>query len=388
MGKAYAPALVQIPMWYRPPAAMPKRTLVVDIDEKSAKENAARYGYNRWGVGWKAAVEDPEVDVVLVLVPNNLHKEIVLAAAEAGKHICCEKPLAMDAKEAKEMLDAAEKAGIKHQTAFNWRFNPAVQMAKKMVAEGALGRLYDFRGWWLADWPMDPDIPLSWRFQKALAGTGSIGDIGSHVIDLARFLVGEVTEVCGVADTYIKERAIVSPFAPPAGSVKDKNARKGPVDVDDNAAFIMRFENGEYRLHRSDPLQRRPKELLWLRVARTEGHALFRLAAHERAAVPTTARIRSIAKVSARSSPGRCTPTARLSGRCRATGLVTPRRRFSSSTTSSRRSPTIATLRRISMTAGGLFRWLTRSCVPSRNMHGRGSTNPSSSGPRLCLIRR
>jgi predicted dehydrogenase len=149
MGKAYAPALAQIPMWYWPPAAMPRRTLMVDIDEKSARDNAVRYGYDRWAVGWQAAVEDPDVDVVLILVPNNLHQEIVLAAAAAGKHICCEKPLAMDAREAKAMYDAVEKAGVRHQTAFNWRFCPAVQTAKKMVADGTLGRIYDFRGWWL-----------------------------------------------------------------------------------------------------------------------------------------------------------------------------------------------------------------------------------------------
>jgi len=246
MGKAYAPALAQIPMWYWPPAAMPRRTLMVDIEADSARDNAARYGYDRWAVGWRAAVEDPEVDVLLILVPNSLHREIVLAAAAAGKHICCEKPLAMDAVEAKEMLDAVEKAGVKHQTAFNWRFCPAVQTAKKMIDEGALGRLYDFRGWWLADWPMDPDIPLTWRFQKALAGTGSLGDIGSHVIDLGRFLVGEISEVCGLADTFIEERTIVSPFAPPAGVVAGSNQKKGPVDVDDNAAFMMRFEGGAY----------------------------------------------------------------------------------------------------------------------------------------------
>ena len=246
MGKAYAPALAQIPMWYWPPAAMPRRALMVDVDEKSARDNAARYGYDRWAVGWQAAVEDPDVDVVLILVPNNLHKDIVLAAAAAGKHICCEKPLAMDAREAKEMYDVVEKAGVRHQTAFNWRFCPAVQTAKKMVADGALGRIYDFRGWWLADWPMDPDIPLTWRFQKALAGTGSLGDIGSHVIDLGRFLVGEISEVCGLADTYIKERTIVSAFAPPAGAVVGSHLKKGPVDVDDNAAFIMRFESGAY----------------------------------------------------------------------------------------------------------------------------------------------
>jgi predicted dehydrogenase len=130
MGKAYAPALAQIPMWYWPPAAMPRRVLMTDIDAKSAADNAARYGYERSAAGWEAAVEDPEIDVVLILVPNSLHRDIVLAAAKAGKHICCEKPLAMDAAEAKEMYEAVEKAGIKHQTAFNWRFCPAVQMAR------------------------------------------------------------------------------------------------------------------------------------------------------------------------------------------------------------------------------------------------------------------
>lgn len=246
MGKAYGLALADLPMNFWPPAMMPRRVLLVDATEAGARDNAARFGYDRWAVGWESAVADPEVEALCIITPNSLHRDIVIAAAEAGKHISCEKPLAMNAKQAKEMYDAVEKAGVTHQTGFNWRFAPAVQMAKRMIDEGRLGRIYDFRGWWLADWPMDPDVPLTWRFRKTLSGGGALADIGSHAIDLGRFLVGEVNEVCGLVDTYIKKRAIVDPFAPPATKVTSERSQieYGDVDVDDNASFICKFENG------------------------------------------------------------------------------------------------------------------------------------------------
>jgi predicted dehydrogenase len=248
MGKAYGLALADLPMCFWPPPLMPRRTLLADVTEELARDNAARFGYERWAVGWEAAVSDPDVEAVCIITPNSLHRDIVIAAAQAGKHITCEKPLAMNSRQAKEMYDAVQRAGVTHQTGFNWRFAPAVQMAKKMIADGELGRIYDFHGWWLADWPMDPDIPLTWRFQKVLSGGGALADIGSHAIDLGRFLVGEIVEVCGLMDTYIKRRAIVDPFAPPASVVTGDRSKiqYGDVDVDDNAAFICKFESGAF----------------------------------------------------------------------------------------------------------------------------------------------
>jgi predicted dehydrogenase len=247
MGKAYALALAELPICIWPPPVMPIRSLVVDINEASAKDNAARFGFERWGVGWESAIEDPDIDAVCILTANDLHREISLAAANAGKHIICEKPLANSAGDAKDMYNAAERAGVKHQVGFNWRFAPAVQLARKLIDEGALGKIRDFRGWWLSDWATNPDIPLIWRFQKALAGSGALGDIGVHVTDAARFLVGEIAEVCGVAETYINQRPLLPSSAAQGlpGKTEDK-AGYGAVDVDDSVAFMCRFDNGAH----------------------------------------------------------------------------------------------------------------------------------------------
>lgn len=244
MGLAHGLAYATYPLWYWPPPAIPVPEVVAEADERLALEAKERFGFRRATARWQDVVEDPDVEVVAVLLPNHLHGEVVHAAAAAGKHVICEKPVANSADEARELYDAVEAVEVKHQVCFNFRFVPALQLAKRLVDEGALGRLYDFRGFWLSDWPMDPQIPLSWRFQREFAGSGSLGDIGSHVIDMARMLVGEFAEVVGVTETYVRER-------PLSGTGGVGEATRGPtgsglVDVDDNVAFMIRFESGAY----------------------------------------------------------------------------------------------------------------------------------------------
>src|SRR5690606_13232257 len=134
---------------------------------------------------WKDLVRRDDIDLVDINAPSDAHKDIALAAAEAGKHIFCEKPLALTLEDSREMLAAAEKAGVKHMVGFNYRFAPAVQLAKKLISEGRLGKIYHFRGVFLQDWIIDPSFPLVWRLQKEIAGSGSHGDLGAHVIDMA-----------------------------------------------------------------------------------------------------------------------------------------------------------------------------------------------------------
>ncbi|YCH09125.1 Gfo/Idh/MocA family protein [Arthrobacter sp. alpha11c] len=181
---------------------------MVDATDELARTAADRYGWERHSSSWQEIVEDPTIDVVDIATPNHLHAEIAIAAAKAGKHVICEKPLAPTADEARLMLDAVERAGVVNAVAFNYRRTPAVVLARKYIENGEIGDILNFRGTYLQDWSADPNSPLSWRFQKKIAGSGAIGDIGSHVVDLARYLVGEIAEVNSVVSTWIKERPL------------------------------------------------------------------------------------------------------------------------------------------------------------------------------------
>jgi predicted dehydrogenase len=190
-------------------------------------------------------VEDPEIDIIDIATPNHLHAEIAIAAAAAGKHIISEKPLARNGEEAKTMYDAVKNAGIVHMVAFNYRRTPAVALAKKYIDEGAIGDILNFRGTYLQDWSADPDGPLSWRFQKSIAGSGSLGDIGTHVVDMARFLCGEITQVNTQLKTWVKTRPLQAGGVDKLGaSTKDSTAPRGEVDVDDEVLSLLEFQSG------------------------------------------------------------------------------------------------------------------------------------------------
>ncbi|PWU03043.1 MAG: dehydrogenase [Bacteroidetes bacterium] len=245
MGKAHALAYAAMPMFFWPAPAIPHRHTVVDVNEKLAKEAAEKLGFENYSTDWRAVVNDPGIDVIDIVTPNNTHAEIAIAAAKAGKHIISEKPLALGAEEAKTMLEAVQAAGVKHAVAFNYRRTPAVALAKKYIEEGRIGKILSFRGTYLQDWSADPNSPLSWRFQKKIAGSGALGDIGTHVVDFARYLVGEITDVNAVTKTWIPERPIQSGGADKLGTVKsDADVPKGAVDVDDEVITLIKFDNG------------------------------------------------------------------------------------------------------------------------------------------------
>lgn len=245
MGKAHALAYAAMPMFFWPAPAIPVRKVVVDITDALADEGRRRYGFDEASSDWRTVVNRPDIDVVDIVTPNDSHAPIAIAAAEAGKHIICEKPLARTGAEAKTMLDAVKKAGIIHMVAFNYRRTPAVQLARKYIEEGRIGRILNFRGTYLQDWSADPDSPLSWRFQKKIAGSGSIGDIGTHVVDMARFLVGEVAEVNALVRTYNKTRPVQSGGVDKLGAAeKNVSAERAEVDVDDEVVSLLKFADG------------------------------------------------------------------------------------------------------------------------------------------------
>ncbi|MDQ0217430.1 Gfo/Idh/MocA family oxidoreductase [Peribacillus cavernae] len=246
MGKAHALAYAGMPMFFWPAPAIPHRHTVVDVTEELAKDAAAKLGFENYSTDWRAVVNDPDIDIIDIVTPNNTHAEIAIAAAKAGKHIISEKPLALGAEEAKTMLEAVQAAGVKHAVAFNYRRTPAVALAKKYIEEGRIGKILNFRGTYLQDWSADPNSPLSWRFQKKIAGSGALGDIGTHVVDFARYLVGEISDVNAMTKTWIPERPTQTGGVDKLGTVKSAAADvpKEVVDVDDEFISMIKFENG------------------------------------------------------------------------------------------------------------------------------------------------
>ena len=245
MGKAHSLAYVAMPMFFHPAPAYPVRKTIVDVNDAVAAEAAIRFGFEKSSGDWRSVIEDPEIDIIDIATPNHLHAEIAIAAAAAGKHIISEKPLARNGAEAKTMYDAVKNAGIVHMVAFNYRRTPAVALAKKYIEEGAIGEIMNFRGTYLQDWSADPDGPLSWRFQKAIAGSGSLGDIGTHVVDMARYLCGEITQVNTQLKTWVTTRPVQSGTVDKLGTgAKNADAPRAAVDVDDEVLSLLEFENG------------------------------------------------------------------------------------------------------------------------------------------------
>jgi predicted dehydrogenase len=245
MGKAHSLAYAAMPMFFWPPPAIPRRLTIAELGDAAAREASQRYGYERWAGDWRAVIEDPDVELVDIAVPNDAHAEIAIAAADAGKHVLCEKPLARTADEARAMRDAVVRAGVTHMVAFNYRRTPAVALARKLIDDGTIGAVRNFRGSYLQDWSNDPDLPLSWRFRREVAGSGALGDIGTHIIDFARYLVGDITAVNAMAQHYIVDRPVPDGGADQlAGAQKLTGARREPVDVEDEVMMMLRFADG------------------------------------------------------------------------------------------------------------------------------------------------
>ena len=233
MGKAHSNALARLPMFF-PDAPDVRRDVLIGRDEDALADAADRFGFDRTATDWRDVVD--EVDILYNLGPNHLHPEPSIAALEAGTHVLCEKPLAPTLAAAERMRNAAEDSEAVAGAAFNYRFLPAIQYAKGLIEDGELGEIHHVRGSYLQDWLVDPEAPWVWRLDEELAGSGVLGDLGAHTIDLARFLVGEVTgeieRISGHLQTFVEERP-----------VPDEDETR-PVTVDDAYSAQAAFENG------------------------------------------------------------------------------------------------------------------------------------------------
>jgi predicted dehydrogenase len=207
MGKAHSNAFRKLPYIAWPPPLVPKLVAIAGRNEEAVADAALRYGYERWTTDWHDIVVDPAIGLFDNGGPNSLHAEPTIAAAEAGKHVLCEKPLGRDAGESYEIWQRVAATGVKHLCGFNYRFVPAVRLAREMIDAGELGEIRHFRGRYLQDWGDDPSLD-TWRFQADEAGSGALGDLGTHVVDLARFLVGDISTVSGLVRTFLPGRQV------------------------------------------------------------------------------------------------------------------------------------------------------------------------------------
>lgn len=221
----------------------PRFEVLADATPELASAGARSLGYQRWTTDWRAAVGDDKVDVVNIVTPNFLHKEVAMEAIANGKHVYCEKPLALTAADAKQMHEAAQAAGVKTIVGFNYLRNPAIAEARRLIADGELGDIWTFTGRFVLDACTDPDVPFTWRFERKLSGSGALGDLGAHIISLALALVGPMTSVAGQSRTFIKTRPEATGVFG-YGSGADLEAPRREVENDDATTFLMDFASG------------------------------------------------------------------------------------------------------------------------------------------------
>ncbi len=235
MGRTHSNAYRKVVNFFDVPYK-PVLHTVCGLVEAEAKAFADQWGYQSHTTDWRRVIEDPAIDVVDICVPNNMHAEIAIAAAQAGKAICCEKPLALDVAQAEQMVDAVERAGVANLVSFNYRRVPAVTLAKQLIDEGRLGRIFHYRANFLQDWTISTEVPQggmgTWRLDAKAAGSGVTGDLLAHCIDTAMWQNGAISSVCAMTETFVKQR---------------KHAETGKVEsvsIDDACTFLCRFDNG------------------------------------------------------------------------------------------------------------------------------------------------
>jgi predicted dehydrogenase len=259
----------------------PDLAVLCGRDAAATAAAADRMGWRATETDWKALLRRDDVQLIDICTPGDTHAEIAVAALEAGKHVLCEKPLANSVDEARAMVAAAEKAqakGVRSMVGFNYRRVPAVALARRLVEQGRIGQVRHVRAVYLQDWIVDPEFPLVWRLQKEKAGSGALGDIGAHIVDMAQFVVGDrLTGVSALTETFVKERPLPATTSGTASSglSASGSAERGPVTVDDAALFIGRFGGGAVASFEATRFATGRKNALRLEVNGSAGSLAF-----------------------------------------------------------------------------------------------------------------
>lgn len=277
MGAAHSQGWRTAPRVFDLPAE-PEMAVLVGRNADAVAAAAHKWGWAESTTDWREVVARDDIDVVDIVTPGDSHAEIAIAALEAGKHVLCEKPLANTVAEAEAMAEAAERAaakGIRAMVGFTYRRVPAVTFLRNLIAEGAVGTVNQVRASYRQDWLVDPDVPLAWRLQKEHAGSGALGDIGAHAIDLAQFVTGlNLEKVSGTIDTIVKERPLLYFGSGLSGTA---GVGKGKVTVDDIAIFTGRFESGALASFEASRFATGRKNALQIEVSGDKGALAFDL---------------------------------------------------------------------------------------------------------------
>jgi predicted dehydrogenase len=243
MGKAHSHAWKNAGRFFDLPAT-PVLKVACGRNEEALRRFADTWGWEETATDWREVVERDDIDVVDISVPTHMHAEVAIAAAKAGKHLFYEKPISRTADEARAMLEAAQAAGVVHYLNHNYRRAPAVALAKRLVDEGFVGRIFHWRGAYLQDWIVDPSFPLTWHLRAETAGSGPHHDLNSHSVDLARYLVGEIASVTAMTTTFVKERPLPGAGAATFSAGSGDVSEMGDVTVEDAAFMLAEFANG------------------------------------------------------------------------------------------------------------------------------------------------
>jgi len=276
MGKAHSNAWLNSPRFFEM-GIKPVLKMACGQNEEDLKAFADRWGWEQTETDWRKVIENDEIDIIDISVPTYLHHEIAVAAAKAGKHIFCEKPFALTVAEAKEMYQEAEKAGIVHYLNHNYRRAPAVRLAKKLIDDGFIGRIFHWRGAYLQDWIVDPEFPLTWHLQKDKAGAGPHYDLNSHSVDLARYLVGEITSISALTPTFITERPLPGAGAATFSAGSGEETEMGQVTVDDASFMLAEFENGAIGSFEASRFAPGRKNFNYFEIYGSKGSIVFNL---------------------------------------------------------------------------------------------------------------
>jgi predicted dehydrogenase len=277
MGAAHSVGWRQAPRVFDLPASV-DMAVVVGRNASAVADAAAKWGWAESGTDWREVIARDDIDIVDIVTPGDSHAEIAIAALEAGKHVLCEKPLANTVAEAEAMADAAARAaarGIRAMVGFTYRRVPAVTFLRDLIAEGRIGRIQQVRASYRQDWLVDPEMPLAWRLQKEHAGSGALGDIGAHAIDLAQFVTGmRLEKVSGVIDTIVKQRPLQGSGSGLSGTAAEGY---GEVTVDDVAIFTGRFDSGVLASFEATRFATGRKNALSIEVSGDQGALAFDL---------------------------------------------------------------------------------------------------------------
>jgi len=277
MGAAHSQGWRVAPRFFDLPAH-PEMTLLVGRNQDGVAAAAEKWGWIETATDWRDAIARDDIDVIDIVTPGSSHVEIAIAALDAGKHVLCEKPLANTVDEAEAMADAAERAaarGVYAMVGFTYRRVPAASLARNIVASGALGDIRQVRAAYLQDWLVDPQAPLAWRLQKHLAGSGALGDLGAHAVDLAQFITGQqLTAVSGTLETFVTRRPLLENAVGLSGTA---SSEYGDVTVDDLALFTARFDGGAVGSFEATRMSTGRKNALRIEVSGSLGAISFDL---------------------------------------------------------------------------------------------------------------